>query len=110
MKTRTQYTFVSMIPHLTDYGYNKLYVEAFVSAINDYAFMRHMLDEENPQRPPDTHGWSYGIEPRYFDGRVTSKRVSWVFARKDAVMPEEACAMVYFTTRLEPIGFLVKVK
>lgn len=106
----TTYRFVSFRPYLTDFGHNKLYVEAFVGALNERDFVRHQskLNNAGEVLPPMTQGWSWGIPPRYFDGRITTRRTSWVFARKDLDMPEEACAMVYFTTEEGPIGYLVK--
>ncbi len=114
---RTAYRFVSLAPGLTDYGHNKLYVEAFLGAMNDHDYQRHALKlgADGKPLPPHTHGWSYGLQPRHNDGRVTTRRTSWVYAKAiDAAatgdMPEAACALVYFTTEAEPIGYLVKVE
>lgn len=107
---KTTYRFVSLQPWNTDYGYNKLYVDAFVNAMNerDYVKHRNVKGEDGKPLAPVTQGWSYGLAPRHFDGRVTTRRCSWVFGRVDQNMPEGACAMVFFTTEAEPIGFLVK--
>lgn len=93
-------------------SYNKLYVEAFMKAMNMKDFVKHAL-VPGAENEVDTQGWSYGRAPRYFDGRVTDGRVttrqiSWVFARKEASMPEGALAMVYFSTFEDPIGYIVK--
>ncbi len=97
-------------------SYNKLYIQAFVDAMNARDFGRHMLDKANPNQAPITQGWSYGIQARYFDGRITTRRTSWVYARgtmeerladPDSFIPAGAVAMVYFTTKEAPVGYLV---
>src|SRR5574343_742357 len=107
---KTTYRFETLRPGLTNYGYNKLYVETFVGAMNDRDFVRHQTerDANGEFLAPATQVWSYGVPPRHFDGRVTTRRTSWVFARKETGMPEGAVAMVYFITESAPIGFLTK--
>ncbi len=91
-------------------SYNALYVEAFVGAMNARDYVRHATerDEHGQFLEPRTQGWSYGLAPRFFDGRVTTKRTSWVYGIVTEDMPEGACALVYFTTDGAPIGYLVR--
>lgn len=65
-------------------GYNQLYVDAFVRAMNERKYYKL------PQ------------------GFVATKMTSWVIARKEENMPEGALAVVYFTTDKQPIGILVE--
>lgn len=67
-------------------AYNKLYVDAFMEGLNEGRITRHP------------------------DGRTTTRRTSWVFAKKIEDLPEGACAAVFFTTKPEPIGFLKRVE
>lgn len=105
------YDFVSLQPHLTDWGHNKLYVDAFLGAMNERDFNRHPLDPDPTRRALVFGSRSH---PCYNDGRITTRRVSWVYAIKLDNMPPDAVAMVYFTTAggpdakdvLDPIGYL----
>jgi len=83
MANKKLYKFVES--NLTDcpiLDYNRLYVYAFVQDMNDRDFVR---------------------QP---NGNVTSRRCHWVYARKEANMPEGALAVVYFTTNNARIGYL----
>lgn len=82
---KVQYTFDQVDPEAT-MAYNKLYVDAFMEGLNEGRITRHP------------------------DGRTTTRRTSWVFAKKIEDLPEGACAAVFFTTKPEPIGFLKRVE
>lgn len=101
-----RYSFVELNP-IAGMTYNKLYVDAFIRGLNEGDWLQHRVTE-GQESQVDTHGWSYGLPPRYHDGRVTSRRCSWVYAKRASQMPEGACALVYFTTEEEPIGYLIR--
>lgn len=102
----TTYTFVALNPQVTA-GLNKLYVEAFMTGLNLNDFVKHPVTPDK-EHVVDESGWSYGLPPRYNDGRVTTRRTAWVYAKKGDDMPDGACAMVYFTTDGAPVGYLTK--
>jgi hypothetical protein len=103
--SRQQYEFVPTSPS-SPFQATNIYVATFVAGLNAGQFTKHALE---PGRAPERHGWSWGIPPRYFDGRVTSTRTSWLYATKDGFLLDGTCASVRLTDGDIPIGWLRKL-
>jgi hypothetical protein len=114
-KSKAQYEFVSFNNHLVS-GDGKYCIKVYVEAINMGDFVQHQ-HVPGKELVVNDQGWSYGLPPRYHDGRVTTRRTAWVYGKKVAGVEghPEAVALVYFTANKgepdeAPLGYLKRVK
>lgn len=110
---KAQYEFVQFRNRLIS-GDGKLNVQSFVEAVNAGDYVQHQYVAGRELEVND-HGWSYGMAPRYYDGRVTTRRTAWVYAKRVRTDDEpDAVAFVYFTANKgepdkAPLGYLRRI-
>ena len=111
---KAQYEFVQFSTQLVS-GDGKYCIKAFVDAVNTGDYVQHQYVAGRELEVND-HGWSYGMAPRYYDGRVTTRRTAWVYAKRIRTeAAPDAVAFVYFTANKgepdkTPLGYLRRIR
>lgn len=110
---KTQYEFVKKESVLLS-GDARFCIDIYVNALNEGDYVKHKL-VPGRETEYNEQGWSYGLPPRYSDGRVTTRRTPWVFAVKHNINNEwdDAVAIVYLAQDKNdpyrsPVGYLRK--